>query len=440
MNQVSLEKEWFQKSRFGLFIHWGLYSLPARHEWVRTYEEISQEVYDDKYLKHFNPDLYNPEEWAEMAVKAGMKYVVLTVKHHDGFCLWNSKWTDYTAVNTSAGRDLLAPFLEAFRKKGIKVGLYYSLLDWHHGDFVIDQHHPSRNDEEKKLPIRDQNEYSKYLYNQVEELMTCYGHIDILWFDFSYPDSKDPKDFSRGKGIDAWRSERLVSMIKNHQPHIILNDRHGLDDPESWDFKTPEQFTPKNWYQYKGEPVVWEACQTFSGSWGYYRDQNEWRSTGQVLSTLIRCVSLGGNLLMNIGPNGRGAIDSRAVDRLSEIGEWMRLHSSSIYGCTAPPEEYKTPENCLMTYNPEKGCLYVHILDWPYKHLHLEGSVYGETIEYAQLLNDASEIPFHGLEEWQEHAALDSGFDNADSLTLLLPQQEPDVLIPVVELYIKKIK
>ncbi len=433
---LDADKQWYQQARFGLFIHWGLYSLAARHEWVRTYEEIPEKEYDRKYRDHFDPDLYNPEEWADAAEKAGMKYVVLTVKHHDGFCLWDSRFSDYNSCNCPAEKDLLKPFLDAFRKRGLRVGLYYSLIDWHHPDFVIDQHHPLRNSSDALQKKRDQKKYSEYLYNQVEELLTDYGKIDILWFDFSYGDPDSPLDFSKGKGKEAWESEKLVAMVRRKQPHILLNDRHGLDDDDSWDFKTPEQFMPREWYRYKGEKTVWEACQTFSGSWGYFRDEHDWRSSRQILATLIQCVSSGGNLLMNIGPDGRGKIDERALSRMDSIGKWMRLNGRSVYGCTAPPEKYSVPSNCMMTYNPERRSLYIHIFNWPYKHLHLDGQVYPEDAVYAQFLHDGSEVQFKGLEEWQEHAALDAGFDPKKSLTLLLPQKEPDVIIPVIELFL----
>ena len=224
---------WFVKDRLGMFIHWGLYSLPARHEWIRNYEQISNEDYE-KYFKHFDPDLYDPELWAAAASDAGMKYSVVTTKHHEGFCMWDSALTDYKVTNTPAGRDLLTPLVEAFRARDMKVGFYHSLIDWHHPDFLIDSLHPMRNspDREQMNLIRKQANYTKYLHGQVRELLTQFGKLDIMWFDFSY------KECEQGKGHEDWDSENLIKMIRELQPYIILNDR--LDLKDGWDIKTPE--------------------------------------------------------------------------------------------------------------------------------------------------------------------------------------------------------
>ena len=191
--------DWFVHDRFGLFIHWGLYSLPARHEWVRNREKISNEDYQ-KYFDHFDPDLYDPRVWAEEAKNAGMKYVVITTKHHEGFCLWDSALTDYKAPNTPARRDLLRPLVDAFRGEGFKIGFYHSLIDWHHPDFPIDGLHPMRDDlafrEQEK--DRDIRKYAEYLHGQTRELLTQFGKIDILWFDFSY--SRQDWGWSQGQG------------------------------------------------------------------------------------------------------------------------------------------------------------------------------------------------------------------------------------------------
>ncbi len=424
------DTRWFVRDRFGLFIHWGLYSLPARHEWVRHNERIPNDVYDRKYFARFDPDLYDPTLWARTAAQAGMKYFVITTKHHEGFCLWDSKQTGYTAVHAPARRDLLRPMVDAFRNEGLRVGLYHSLIDWHHPQFVQDPHigpyrdHPDR----VKLNVgRDQAKYAAYLHAQVRELLTGYGKVDVLWFDFSYP-----KPDGSGKGHDDWQSGKLLRLVRKLQPNIILDDR--LDLPYGWDIKTPEQIQPRAWPQVNGQPVVWEACQTFSGSWGYHRDEASWRSTDELIRTLIDCVSKGGNLLLNVGPTGRGEFDERAIARLAGIGEWMRRHDRSIYGCTQAPAEFQTPEHCRLTYNPEKKRLYVHLFAWPYKHLHLDGEAYGR-VEYAQLLNDASEIT-PGTDAW--HAAQPGKSDApAKMLTLNLPPQKPNVTVPVIELFLK---
>jgi alpha-L-fucosidase len=434
------DSSWFTHDRFGLFIHWGLYALAARHEWVKQQEKMTNEEYE-KYFKFFDPDLYDPAAWAKAAAAAGMKYFVITTKHHDGFCLWDSALTDYKATNTPAGRDLLRPMIDAFRAEGLRVGLYHSLIDWHHPHFVIDdmhalRHHPDR---EKLNQGRDQKKYIEYLHGQVRELLTDYGHIDMLFFDFTYPSREDWKnDFGQpfdGKDHTAWDSKNLVKTIRELQPHIVLNDRLGLwNDEDDWDYKTPEQFQPREWTQINGQRVVWEACQTFSGSWGYYRDEYSWKSIEQLLLMLIDSVAKGGNMLLNVGPTARGEFDVRALDRLEGMGEWMKRHSRSIYGCTQAPPEWKQPEHSLLTYNPERNRLYVHMLAWPFKRLYLDGPV--DQVEYAQFLNDASEIKLVRGQGSEVHSGLEEGVRQG-SLALDLPVQKPDITIPVIELFLK---
>jgi len=422
------DTSWFVRDRFGLFIHWGIYALPARHEWIKQREQIPDEVYD-VYFRHFDPDLYAPNAWAQAAADAGMKYFVVTAKHHDGFCLWDSALTDYKAPNTPYGKDVLRPMVDAFRARGLRVGFYHSLIDWHHPEFVIDDLHSMRNhpDRAKLNEKRDQSKYVAYLHGQVRELLTQFGQIDIMWFDFSYPAGGNRPETWVGKGRDDWQSEKLLKMVRELQPHILLNDR--LDLPEGWDMKTPEQYQPREWLRVEGQPVVWEACQTFSGSWGYHRDEASWKSVDQLVQMLVDTVSKGGNLLLNVGPTGRGEFDERALSRLAGIGEWMKRHSRSIYGCTQAPDEFKAPQDCRLTYNPEKKRLYVHVFAWPFKHLHLDG--FAGKVEYAQLLNDASEVkmtvPPHQT----------PGAEGRNTLTLELPVQKPNVTVPVIELFLK---
>jgi alpha-L-fucosidase len=413
---------WFVHDRFGLFIHWGLYALPARHEWVMQKEETAPEQYE-RYFDYFDPDLYDPTQWAEVAAAAGMKYCVVTSKHHEGFCLWDSALTDYKAPNSPAGRDLLRPLVEAFRAEGLRVGFYHSVIDWHHPQFVIDDVHALRNHPQRTQlnQQRDQTQYVEYLHGQVRELLTGFGRLDLLWCDFSYPD--------RGKGRADWDSPRLYRMIRELQPHVMLNDRMDLDD--GWDVRTPEQWQPQSWITVDGQPVVWEACQTFSGSWGYHRDEASWKSVGQLLRMLVDTVSKGGNLLLNVGPTGRGEFDRRALERLRGMGEWMRRHSRSISGCTQAPAEFATPADCRLTFHPEKKRLYVHLFAWPFRHLHLPG--YAGKIAYAQLLNDASEV---SLQAVSEHHQRVEGVA-ADSVVLELPVLQPDTPVPVIELFLR---
>ena len=417
--------EWFTADRFGLFIHFGLYAEAARHEWVKSYEKISNEDYQ-KYFDHFDPDLYDPKAWAKAAKNAGMKYFIITTKHHEGFCLWDTKYTDYKVTNTPYGKDLLTPMVEAFRAEGLKVGFYHSLLDWHHPDYTVDACHPMRENAEYIAQDKDRDitRYADYLYNQVEELMTQFGKIDIIWFDFSV----SPANGFAGKGKDIWQSERILKMVRSYQPDIIINDRLQIDQ----DVKTPEQYQPRGWMKVNGQPVVWEACQTLSGSWGYYRDEESWKSTEMLIKMLVDSVSKGGNMLLNVGPTARGEFDYRAMNALKGIGDWMHFNSRSIYGCTAAPAELKCPEDCRFTYNPKTNRLYVHVFSWPFRHLHLDGFV-GE-VEYAQLLNDASEVKMEVGKD-ANSGTVDTAF-GSNTLSLILPIKKPNE-VPVIELFLK---
>ncbi len=411
-NNVPESFRWFPEARFGLFIHWGLYALPARHEWVKNHERIRDEDYQ-KYFERFDPDLYDPQAWAKAAKAAGMRYFVITTKHHEGFCLFDSKLTDYKAPNTPAARDLLRPMVEAFRAEGLKVGFYHSLIDWHHPDYTVDCMHPMRDDAAARAANahRDFRCYTEYLHGQVRELLTNYGRVDYMWFDFSYPGPD-------GKGREHWASEELLKMCRELQPGILVNDRLDLDDVGGWDVKTPEQVMVREPLQHDGKPILWETCQTFSGSWGYHRDEATWKSVEQLLYLLIDTVSKGGNLLLNVGPTARGEFDDRALSRLSAMGEWMRRHGRSIYGCGPAPEGFAAPDGCRLTYNPSNDRLYLHILHWPIQDLHLDG--FAGKVAYAQLLHDASEVAVR---------------THGDTLTLRLPVVKPNVPVPVVELY-----
>ena len=419
--QKTQRMQWWADSRFGMFIHWGLYALPARHEWVKNRERLTNEQYQ-KYFDVFNPDMYNPHEWAKMAKEAGMKYVVLTAKHHEGFCLFDSKFTDYKATNTPFGRDIIKEYVEAFRAEGLKVGFYYSLIDWHHPDYTIDRMHPLRQDSDSAYlrlnKNRDMNKYRDYLKNQVRELLTNYGDISIIWFDFSFPGKN-------GKGRDDWDSENLLKMVRKLQPGIIVDDRLDLEDVEGgWDFISPEQVKVAKSPEYKGKKVSWETCQTFSGSWGYYRDENTWKNTAQLLELLIESVSKGGNLLLNVGPTARGVFDIRAQDRLKAMGDWMKFNSRSIYGCTEAPAGFEAPSNTLLTYNPVTKRLYIHLLAYPLNKLTMKNMA--DKIKYVQFLHDASEISYStGRDE------------NKNDITMQLPVQKPPVEIPVLEVVLK---
>ena len=418
------DTSWFVRDRFGLFIHWGIYSLPARHEWIKNRERIRDEDYQ-KYFDHVNPDLYDPASWAREAKNAGMEYFVVTTKHHDGFCLWDSDLTDYKVTNTPWGKDLLTPMVDAFKAKGFKVGFYHSLIDWHHPEFPLDGLHPMRDDETYIEAHRDRDigRYADYLHGQTRELLTRFGQIDIMWFDFSYPNR-----VWGGKGKEDWRSEDLMAMVRELQPNIIVNDRLEIGG----DIKTPEQYQPRSWPQVDGERAVWEACQTLNGSWGYDRDNLDWKPTDMLVRMLVDTVSKGGNLLLNVGPNARGEFEPRALERLRGIGEWMRLHRRSIHGCTA--SEFAPPPDCRYTQSGDR--LYLHMFEWPFKHVHLEGLA--DRVEYAQLLNDASEIRRRIIDPNQQAQNTTMGGIPPGTLTLELPVQKPPVCVPVVEMFLKE--
>ncbi len=419
--QKTLRMKWWTDSRFGMFIHWGLYALPARHEWVKNRERMTDGQYQ-KYFENFNPDLYDPKEWARKAKNAGMKYVVLTAKHHEGFCLWDSKFTDYKSTNTPIGKDLIKEYVEAFRAEGLKVGFYYSLIDWHHPDYTIDSRHPQRQDYDTAYARlnkgRDMSRYREYMKNQVRELLSNYGEISIIWFDFSFPGQN-------GKGRADWDSENLLKLARSLQPGIIVDDRLDLRDVEGgFDFTTPEQVKVTKWPEVNGKRVPWETCQTFSGSWGYYRDETTWKSPAQLIELLIESVSKGGNLLLNVGPTARGSFDYRAQERLEAMGEWMKFNSRSIYNCTEAPEGFAAPGNTLLTYNPGTKRLYVHLLAYPMGSLTLKNM--GDKVKYIQFLHDASEIRYS------------AGRDEAkNDLNLQLPVLKPPVEIPVLEVMLR---
>ncbi|HWD90104.1 MAG TPA: alpha-L-fucosidase [Mucilaginibacter sp.] len=418
--QKKKRMEWWTDARFGMFIHWGLYSLGARHEWLKHNEHMTNEEYQ-KYFDIYNPDHFDPHKWARAAKTAGMKYAVLTTKHHEGFCLFDSKYTDYKAMNTPAHRDLVKEYVQAFRQEGLKVGFYYSLLDWHHPDYTADSAYPLTQEDTTQANYdrinkgRDMNKYRAYLRNQVRELMTNYGKIDILWLDWSWD-----KGSKHGKWGKDWDAVNLLKMVRQLQPGIIVNNRLGLYEySDGGDFETPEQVSTKELDKYKGH--TFETCQTFSGSWGYYRDENSWKTHRQLLDLLISSVSNGGNLILNVGPTARGEFDYRATNALDSLAYWMHANSKAIYDCTLAPESFKAPDGEKLTYNPKTKHLYVHLYNYPSDgKLKLAG--YAGKIKYAQFLNDFSELKYKV---------------DGKNVELTLPKNKPPYEIPVVDLYLK---
>ena len=296
--------QWWHDAHFGMFVHWGLYSILGRHEWAMNRERIPVAEYE-KLTKRFHPKPRPAREWARLAKAAGMKYMVMTTKHHEGFCLWDTKMTDYNAVARGPGRDLVREYVEACREFGLKIGFYYSLMDWHHPD-------GARCAKDKKARRR----FLDFTQGCVRELMSSYGKIDILWYDVAWP----------LKTAAGWESLKMNRMARELQPHILINNRSYL--PE--DFCTPEErIKPTE----KGR--AWEACMTFNRAWGYQPTPPEdWHSVRSVLNLLRECVGNNGNLLLNIGPKADGSVPPEAVERLTAVGKWLKKNGEAVYGET----------------------------------------------------------------------------------------------------------
>jgi len=389
----NMRTAWFRHDRFGFFIHWGLYSIGGRGEWIQSAECIATKEYL-RYFKEFDPIDYNPREWLHLAKKAGMRYAVMTAKHNDGFCLFDSNYTDFKATNTRAGRDLIREYIDACRAEGMKVGLFYSLIDWHHPDYPHygDAFHPQRNDVSTKDVPRDFNRYLEYMHAQVEELCTKYGKIDILWFDFSYDEMSGEK----------WQASKLVKMVRKLQPDVIIDNRlEGSGESSgsirtshpkvyAGDFACPEQIIPpKGLTDEKGNAIPWEACVTLNNHFGYHSRDNMWKEPRLIIRKLVECVSKNGNLLVNVGPDARGNIPQASIDILHELGEWMKKNSASIYGCGGS----SLPKPEWGWYTQAGRRLYAHIFDGSIGPLPMENL--GGKVESIRLLADKSEIQIH---------------------------------------------
>lgn len=392
MNQeIRQRTQWFTDARFGMFIHWGLYAIPACGEWVMSEREMTVEEYE-KYFDRFDPKDCSPEEWVRLAKKAGMKYAVLTAKHHDGFCLFDSALTDYKSTNTKAGRDFVREFTDACRACGIRVGLYYSVIDWHHPDFPKygDRQHPMRNREEYKGEKIDFDRYLEYMHGQVKELVTNYGKLDILWFDFSYDDMCGEK----------WKAAELIKMVRTYQPDVIIDNRlegsgenHGsiaTDDPlpYSGDFASPEQIIPPEGIRdVNGELIPWELCATMNNHWGFCNFDHEYKPAEMVIRKLVECVSKGGNMILNVGPDAWGKIPEESVKILEEVGGWMDRNGDSVYGCGI--SEIPKPE--WGRYTQKGNVVYAHVYEAPLGALPLYG-IAPDTPRRISYLADGSEV------------------------------------------------
>lgn len=293
---------WFSEARFGMFIHWGLYSQIGRNEWAMNLERIPVAEYE-KLTPTWQVKPGFAREWARLAKAAGMKYMVLTTKHHEGFCLWDTKQTDYNAVKLGPKRDLVREYVEAARAEGLRVGFYYSLMDWHHPDGIR-----CKDDEGER------QRFIQFTQGCVRELLSNYGKIDILWYDVPWP-LQTPQ---------AWDSFRMNAMARDLQPEIIINDRS----------QTPEDFgTPEEHIKAATGGRAWEACMTLNGSWGWQQTPPEdWHSVRKLIDMLRTCTAGGGNLLLNIGPHPDGSVPVEAVERLTTVGQWLQTYGGAIYG------------------------------------------------------------------------------------------------------------
>jgi len=392
---IMSKTDWFVYDRFGMFIHWGLYAIPARCEWIKSIEKISNDDYQI-YFDTFDPVDYDPKLWAKAAKDAGMKYAVMTAKHHDGFCLFDSKLTEYKATNTKAGRDLIREYVDAFRAEGLKVGFYYSLIDWHHPDFPHygDPYHPMRENEEFKGKKHNFDRYLDYLHGQVRELCTNYGKIDIMWFDFSY-------DKMSGEG---WRATELVRMIRGYWPEVLIDNRlegsgegYGslqTDNPSefSGDFICPEQIIPLDGFKTEsGKPIIWEACVTMNNNWGFHASDKNFKPAQMLVRKLVECVSKGGNLLLNIGPDAKGNIPEESLAALTGIGKWMKKNSESIYGCGNAG--MGKPEYGWITQRDKT--LYYHVLENQVNAVPLMG-ISRDNIRRMWNVSSGAELKLHG--------------------------------------------
>jgi alpha-L-fucosidase len=373
-----------------MFIHWGLYAIPARGAAVQSTERMSGEEYD-VYFGEFDPTLYDPKAWAKAAKEAGQRYAVITAKNHDGFCLFDSSLTDFKATNTPAGKDLIEEFVAAFHAEDIAVGFYYSLLDWHHGDYPHfgDPKHPMREDEAYKGRKHTFSRYVDYLHGQIRELLTNYGKIDILWFDYSYGNLK-------GEG---WRATELVRMARSVQPEIIVNNRLGgnihvggdftVTNPKEYagDFGTPEMVIPeKGIVNEDGRPLPWELCVTPNDHFSYCLGDTNFKTPREVVRILVECVSKDGNLLFDVGPNAKGEIPDESLRVLSEVGKWMNRNNESIYGCGSS----ELPKPSWGFYTQRGRMLYAHIFDRGSNFIRFKGM--NGKVKRVRLLADGSEI------------------------------------------------
>ncbi len=356
---------WWKEARFGMFIHWGVYSIPGRGEWVMFNEKIPIPEYEKLYPQ-FNPTKYNPDEWVRLAKEAGMRYIVVTTKHHDGFCMFDSALTDYDCMSTPAKRDFIGDLVTACRRQGMRIMFYYSLLDWHHPHYVP---RPAWV-EDPPGHQRDFNKYLEYMFGQIRELCEKYKP-DGIWFDGGW--EHPPQD---------WRAEELLKMIWRILPNAVINDRTGLPA----DFSTPEQYVPERGMGQR----LWETCMTINNSWGYNRYDHGHKSVRQLIQTLVDVASKGGNFLLNVGPMPTGEIQPEFVVRLKQMGAWLKEFGEAIYGTEGSPfPQHRPPINgCTVKGNR----LFLHLFEYPTDKVELRGLK--TKVKKAYLMRDKTPVGF----------------------------------------------
>ena len=355
--------DWWQEARFGMFIHWGLYAVPAGEwkgstnhaEWIRTTAQIPLETYNG-FLDQFNPVEFNAPEWVAMAKDAGMKYIVITSKHHDGFCLFDSEHTDFDVMSTPFKRDIMKELSDACAAEGITMCWYHSIMDWHHPDYLPRREWETERATEEALFDR----YIGYMKSQLAELTTNYGNIGVLWFDGEWEST-----WTHEMGID------LYDYVRGLQDNILVNNRvdkgrkgmEGMTKSGEFrgDFGTPEQEIPATGLS----GVDWETCMTLNDHWGYNKFDDNWKSEKDLIQKLVDIASKGGNFLLNIGPKADGTFPQESIDRLKAMGAWMDIYSESIYGTSASPFESLDWGRCTVKETGKTTRLYLHVFEWP---------------------------------------------------------------------------